>query len=135
MLSNKFQSVILVVEDDEFIQDLIERYLSPLDVELYFARNGLDGVKTYVNLLERGKRPEIVIMDINLPVKDGIETTRDIVTIDPDAVIYGFTAFYNTEKAQKLREAGAQKIIPRSVGFARFKSIIERSLVPAIVTN
>jgi len=133
MLSNKPCGIIFVVEDDEFIQDLMKRYLSSLDVEIFFAADGIEAVKKYIRLLESNKRPDIVIMDINLPGKDGIEVTKDILFIDPDAVIYGFTAFYGTDKAEKLKDAGARKISPRSVGFATFRKIIEDALAEQVV--
>ena len=122
------KGTILVIEDDEFIQDLIRRYLSNLNVEIYFASDGIEGVKIYNELMEKGKKPDIVIMDIGLPFKDGIEATREILQIDRDAVIYGFTAFYGTEKARKLLEEGAKAVIPRSVGFEKFREIIREAL-------
>ena len=122
------KGTILVIEDDEFIQDLIRRYLSNLNVEIYFASDGIEGVKIYNELMEKGKKPDIVIMDIGLPFKDGIEATREILQIDGDAVIYGFTAFYGTEKARKLLEEGAKAVIPRSVGFEKFREIIREAL-------
>lgn len=126
MLSNS--PIILVVEDDEFIQDLIARYLSSLGVEIHFASDGIEGVRKYEELMESGKRPDIVIMDIGLPFKDGIEVTREIMKIDRDAVIYGFTAFYGTEKAEALLNEGAKAVIPRSVGFEKFREIIREAL-------
>ncbi len=126
MLSNL--PIILVVEDDEFIQDLIARYLSSLNVEIYFASDGIEGVKMYEELMKIGKRPDIVIMDIGLPFRDGIEATREIMKMDKDAVIYGFTAFYGTEKAEALLNEGAKAVIPRSVGFEKFREIIKEAI-------
>jgi DNA-binding NarL/FixJ family response regulator len=125
-LSNR--KLILVIEDDELIQDLIKRYLASLNVEIVSAYDGEEGIEKYEYLIEKGKKPDIVIVDIGLPFKNGIEATKEILKIDPSAKIYGFTAFYGTEKAKKLIEAGAKKIISRSVGFETFRSIIEEDL-------
>ncbi len=135
MLSNKSRKVLLIVEDDEFIQDLIKRYLSSLNVELFSAYDGVQGVKKYEELMKIGKRPSLVIMDINLPFKDGIKATKEILSIDPDAIIYGFTAFYGTEKARELIDAGAKKVIPRTIGFEGFTSIIREALKEEIVAS
>jgi two-component system chemotaxis response regulator CheY len=134
MLSNSL-GVVLVAEDDQFIQDLIRRHLSSIGIEVFFASDGIEAVKKYSVLMESGKRPDIVIMDIGLPFKDGIEATKEILQIDEDATIFGFTAFYGTEKAKKLLDAGAKLIIPRSIGFEKFKEIIEEYLVGRMVVR
>lgn len=46
-------SVILVVEDEEPIQELIKEYLSPLNVEIYQALSGEEGVTLYRELLDK----------------------------------------------------------------------------------
>ena len=135
MLSNNGRGVVLIVEDDELILDLIKRYLSSLDIEIFTATDGINGVKKYKNLIKQNKKPDLVIMDISLPIVDGIETTKKILNVDPDAIIYGFSAFYGTQKAEKLREAGAKKIIPRSIGFAAFREIIKNSLPQKIIAH
>ncbi len=119
---------MLVIEDDELIQDLIKRYLANSNIELVSAYDGNEGVEKYKYLVEKGKRPDIVVVDIGLPFKNGIEATKEILSIDPSAKIYGFTAFYGTEKAKKLLEAGAKKIISRSLGFEMFRKIIEEDI-------
>ena len=127
MLSNP--PIILVVEDDKLIQDLIEKWLSTLGVELHFASNGLEGVRKYEELIRAGRRPDLVVMDIGLPIMDGVEATKEIMKTDPDARIYGFTAFYGTHKAEQLLNAGAIDVIPRSVGFEIFTRIIRDALM------
>ena len=127
MLSNL--PVVLVVEDDDLIRDLIYRWLSTIDVEIHFASNGAEGVIKYEELMKKGKVPDIVVMDIGLPIMDGIQATKEIMKLDPYAKIYGFTAFYGTRKAKQLIEAGAKKVIPRSVGFEMFTHIIRDALL------
>ena len=127
MLSNP--PVILVVEDDKLIQDLIERWLSSIGAEIHFASNGLEGVRKYEGLCKAGRKPDVVVMDIGMPIMDGVEATREIMRIDPGAKIFGFTAFYGTEKAKQLLNAGAIDIIPRSVGFETFARIIKEVLM------
>ncbi|RLF44291.1 MAG: response regulator [Thermoplasmata archaeon] len=119
--------IILVIDDEESIQELIAIYLSPLNVDIYPAYTGEDGVKLYESLLAQGKRPDAVIMDLKLPGINGIEATKRIKKIDPDAVIYGFTAFTNSWAREMIR-AGAKKVIPRSMGFSGLREIIRSSL-------
>ncbi len=119
--------IILVVDDEESIQELIAIHLSSLDAEIYPAYNGEDGVKLYAELYAEGKKPDVVIMDLKLPGINGIEATRRIKRIDPEALIYGFTAFTNSW-AKEMMRAGAKKIIPRSMGFSGLREILRSSL-------
>jgi len=67
--------IILLVEDDLAIVELLNLYFKPLNIELYRAHGGMEGVQLYRRLLSNGKRPDLVIMDIKLPAMNGIEAT------------------------------------------------------------
>jgi len=121
-------SVILVVEDEEPIQELIKEYLSPLNVEIYQALSGEEGVTLYRELLDKKRRPDVVVMDLKLPGIDGVETTRRIIAMDKKANIYGFTAYFGTEWSKELKDAGAKGVIARPVGFEGFRDIVKRIL-------
>lgn len=114
--------IVLVIEDEKDLQELIKKYIekAKLDIEIHSAFDGEEGIKKYKELMEKGKKPDLVIMDLKLPRMDGAEAAKKIKEIDEEAVIYGFTAFFNTDLAEKLMKAGAKKIIPRYVGFEGF---------------
>ncbi|RLF47685.1 MAG: hypothetical protein DRN10_03540 [Thermoplasmata archaeon] len=129
------EKVVLVVDDEPEIQELIKTYLPSAHFEVYSAYSGEEGIEKYEDLMERGKKPDLVIMDLNLSgskkiediVKqmngeemDGVKTTQKIINIDPDANIIGFTAFADLEWGQKLKEIGAKEVLSRSVGFEEF---------------
>ncbi|MEM1514308.1 MAG: response regulator [Candidatus Thermoplasmatota archaeon] len=116
---------MLVIEDEEPIQELIKEYLAPLKLEIHQAFSGEEGVEKYRELFENKKRPDIVIMDLKLPGIDGVEATKRILKIDPEANVYGFTAYFGTEWARELEKAGAKGIIARPVGFDGFREIIK----------
>ena len=115
-------NVILIVEDEKDMQELIKLYIKKagFDLEVYSAYDGREGVKKYRELMKKNKKPSLVVMDLKLPEMDGVEATKKIMKMDPDAVVYGFTAFFDTELAENLIKAGAKKIIPRHVGFVGF---------------
>jgi len=68
---------ILVVDDEDSIQELIKVYLSPLNVRIHSAFTGEDAVKMYEEMMYRGRKPSIVIMDLKLPGIDGMQTSTD----------------------------------------------------------
>ncbi|MFO7737876.1 MAG: response regulator [Desulfatiglandaceae bacterium] len=67
---------ILVVEDVDFNRDLLVQLLED-DYEVIEAANGQEGVK----LAER-ERPDLILMDLSLPVMDGWEATRQLKAND-----------------------------------------------------
>ena len=119
-----------MVDDEEPIQDLIRLYLSPLGVRLHAAYTGEDGVRMYADMLEDNKRPNLVLMDLKLPGIDGIETINRIMDIDSQARIFGFTAYSQSVWAAKMLNAGAERVIPRAIGFNGLREIVRESIFP-----
>ncbi|KAA0003862.1 MAG: response regulator [Thermoplasmata archaeon] len=121
---------ILIIEDEADMQELIKIYIakSNLDVEIHSSYTGEDGIKIYKELMEKGEKPDVVIMDLKLPGMDGVETTKRIIKMDKDAAIYGFTAFFDTNWADDLRKAGAKDVIPRTIGFDGFANRLKEIL-------
>ena len=114
--------VLLIVEDEKEMQELMKIYIKKagLNLEIYSAYNGKEGIELYKKLMEENKKPDLVIMDLKLPGMNGVEASKKILEMDPNATIYGFTAFFDTRLAEKLLKVGAKKIIPRHVGFKGF---------------
>ena len=69
---------ILVVDDNEFLLDLIQTTLEDEGIEVVSAKDGLDGYSAYINF-----KPDIVITDIQMPRKNGLEMMEHIRVHDP----------------------------------------------------
>ena len=78
---------ILYVEDEDMVRDGYERTLKRIAKEVYIAKDGIEGLKLY-----KEKLPDIVISDIKMPRKNGIEMARDIKAINPEQIILFTTA-------------------------------------------
>lgn len=129
------KKIVLVVDDEETMQDLIRRNLSRarIPIHVYSALTGEEGIEKYRVLMGRGKKPDLVIMDLNLTQWgsgkiDGVETTRQIINMDPEANIYGYTAWFATAWAKSLEKAGAKKVIERTILPSQFRQMIEEIL-------
>jgi DNA-binding NarL/FixJ family response regulator len=129
------KKIVLVVDDEDTMQDLIRRNLSrsKIPIQIYGALTGEEGVEKYRVLMERGKKPDLVIMDLNLTQwgggkLDGVESTRQIINMDSEANIYGYTAWFATAWAKSLEKAGAKKVIERTILPSQFRKMIEEIL-------
>ncbi len=129
------KKIVLVIDDEETMQDLIRRNLDlcKIPIAVYSALSGEEGVEKYKQLMERGEKPDLVLMDLNLTQWgkgeiDGVEATKRILSIDPEANIYGYTAWFATAWADKLLEAGAKEIIERTMLPSEFRKKIEEIL-------
>lgn len=66
------------------------------------AKNGLEAIS-----LARTLQPDVIVMDMEMPRKDGIETTTEIIAEQPDAKILILTSFSTTDRIAKAIRAGA----------------------------
>jgi CheY-like chemotaxis protein len=74
--------MILVIDDDSAMRETIRRMLESANYEVVEATSGVAGIKLF-----RLHRPRLVITDILMPDKDGIETVCEVRKIDPHARI------------------------------------------------
>jgi CheY-like chemotaxis protein len=112
---------ILVVDDDELLRRIYKAMLSG-EFEVIEAVNGKEGVEKYISHL-----PDLVLMDIKMPVMDGITATKEIKRINPDAVVVGVTA-YAPELGEDTLSAGAKTVIPKPLKREEFVEMIKKLL-------
>jgi len=102
---------ILLVDDEETFHEVLPIFLAKNKKYTFTVRcaiNGKEGVETYSKLRREGQKPDLVLMDIRMPVMDGVEATRRIIENDPKANIYLFTAYAKTEIERDALKAGAK---------------------------
>ncbi len=75
---------IIVVDDEDFIRDLYRDMFESRGHTVYAARSGEEAIR-YLKTMS--VRPDAIIMDHRMPGKDGIETTKEILSIDPNIPI------------------------------------------------
>ena len=99
---------ILIIDDIPQVREELRTLLTLAgDIEVIGeAINGLDGVRQAEAL-----RPEVVLMDLEMPVLDGYEATRQIKTLDPNCRIIALTIHDEEEARQKAVQAGVDDFI------------------------
>lgn len=113
-------SSILVVDDDEVIREVLQRTLK--DYNVLTACNGREAVELY-----KSHKPAIVLMDINMPEMNGVEATREIKKIDPDAKIVIVTS-YLKEHLNELQMLGVKHFVEKPFSIKKIRECVHRHL-------
>ena len=100
---------ILIVEDIELNIDLLTQILED-EYNLLVARDGAQGV----SLVEQNE-PDLILMDISLPIMDGYEATRTIRKTFQSLPIIGLSAHAMSGDADKARAAGCNDYLTKPV--------------------
>lgn len=101
---------VLIVDDHDLFVDALRALLETeqgIDV-VATAPDGLEAVERAVEL-----EPEVVLMDVSMPVLDGFEATRAIRTRAPDTRVLFVTGSNAEEDLERAREAGASGYISK----------------------
>jgi len=112
---------VLIVDDDQSVLEVLEVMLSK-NFRVITAKNGEEGVNLYAVY-----KPDVVLMDVMMPVMDGIEATRKIKEIDENAKILAITA-YASHKGKDMMDAGAIGVIEKPISRTKLIEIIERTI-------
>ena len=113
---------ILLVDDEEAFHILIPNFLALVEKHTFTVQcaiNGEVGVEEYSKLASDGQKPDLVLMDLRMPVMDGAEATKRIIENDPEAYIYLFTAYAGTEEESDALKAGAKGTISKGADWHR----------------
>jgi CheY-like chemotaxis protein len=116
---------ILIVEDNEMNRDMLSRRLERKGFEVAIAVDGEAGVRMTADLA-----PDVVLMDMSLPIIDGWEATRQLKADDATRSIpvIALTAHAMAGDEQKAREAGCDDYDTKPVNFKRLLGKIEAAL-------
>jgi two-component system chemotaxis response regulator CheY len=102
---------VLVIDDDDAVRQSLEMLLEAYDYEVVLARDGRQGLAAF-----RANKPDIVLVDLMMPVQDGIETIVEIRREWPGAFIVamsGGARIGNWDGLAVARELGADHAIEK----------------------
>jgi len=108
LLEPLLKTRVLVVDDHKIVREGLSSILSEQpDVEVIAqAGNGRDAID-----LTNRLKPNVVIMDVSMPLMNGDEATRRIKLLNPETRIIAFSMFEDKEIVQKMFRAGAESYV------------------------
>jgi CheY-like chemotaxis protein len=123
---------ILLVEDNEMNRDMLSRRLQRKGFEIVLAVDGAEGVAQ-----AKAAKPDLILMDVSLPVLDGLQATAQIKA-DPDCKgipIIALTAHAMADDRQKALAAGCDEYDTKPIDLPRLLEKIGKLLPGAAGTS
>ncbi len=119
---------ILLVEDNEMNRDMLSRRLQRRGYEVILAVDGQQGVD-----MSRAQSPDILLLDMSLPVKDGWQVAREMKADNAlkSIPIIALTAHAMADDRMRAMAAGCDDYDTKPVDLPRLLSKIEALLGPA----
>ncbi len=114
--------ISILVADDHFIVRMGLIALVNTEPDLAIVAEAADGNQAVEQFVKH--KPDLVLMDLRMPVKDGIEATMEICRQDPNARVLMLTTFEGDTDIHKALQAGAQGYV--------LKNATGQELIPAI---
>jgi len=104
----RFDASIMVVEDEEFIREILGEILADFGVKVTFGINGAEAIEMYSN---SEKRFDLVLVDFYMPGLNGRETMEQLLAIDPDARVVIMSGYTLDEDVNGLLACGAKDFL------------------------
>jgi PAS domain S-box len=101
---------VLIVEDIESNYQFLETTLKKTGIKIHWVKNGIDALDYCQKV-----NPDIILMDIQLPGKNGYEVTREILEHFPQLPIIAQTAYAFNDEKEKILEAGCVAYITKPI--------------------
>ncbi len=104
---------VLLADDHSLVRSGLEQLLKG-DAEIEVVGMAADGAQAVE--LTLANRPDVVLMDLQMPVLDGVEATRKIVEADDSVQVVVLTSFSDTERIVAALDAGAVGYLLKDTG-------------------
>ena len=114
---------LIIVDDHDLFREGIKTLLGKSQ-KVEFIGEAANG-KEFLNLLETNN-PDVVLMDISMPVMDGIEATKQAVQLYPDIKILALSMFGEEEYYYKMIQSGVRGFILKSAGINEVEIAIQQ---------
>ncbi len=117
---------ILIVDDEESIVKMLKRFLLTKKFEVSVAFDGLSALDVY-----KKEQPNLILLDIGLPGKNGLEVLKELKSFDENALIIMVTGNADAEIGRECLKVGAADYIAKPINLAA----LDRSVKTILYMN
>ena len=116
---------VMIVEDNELNMKLFHDLLEARGYNILETRDGMEALK-----MARSEKPDLILMDIQLPEVSGLEVTKWLKEDDDlrSIPVIAVTAFAMKGDEEKIREGGCEAYIAKPISVSSFLATVEQFL-------
>jgi two-component system response regulator AtoC len=114
---------LLIIDDEELICWSVKKEFEKNGMEVFTASNGADGLRSFIE-----NHPDIVLLDVKLPDRNGIDLLNEIKKLNQDAIVIIITSFGGVESAVAAIKDGAYDYIEKPFQLENIKITINRAV-------
>jgi two-component system response regulator (stage 0 sporulation protein F) len=117
------QKQILIVDDQYGIRVLLNELFQEEGFETHLAANGTQSLS-----IVKEQRPDLILLDMNLPDMSGIDVLKRIKMIHPNAIVMIMTAYADLEMINETKELGALSCFSKPFDIVDIKENVKRNI-------
>lgn len=120
-----FSGKILLVDDEPHIRKFVALILKKFgDPQVIEASNGQEALR-----LMRETPPDLILLDVNMPVLDGVQTLGAIMQENPEAIVVMLTSLVNRQTVEECLRLGATGYIRKDTPSVEIRSELLRIII------
>lgn len=116
---------VLVVDDEELVRRSTERVLRREGHEVVAVADGQQALRQY-----REDRPDVVMLDLEMPGWSGQETLTELLAVDPAAAIIMVTGYGTPRQQRELCALGARQVVIKPWNVAALLGALAQAVEP-----
>ena len=116
---------ILLVDDEDFIRDLGKRVLEKAGFNVVTASNGREAIEIYK---ARGRKISLVILDLIMPEMDGKQCLKELLKINPGAMVLVASGYSASDPTKEALESGAKGFVPKPFNVRQLLQTVRKVL-------
>lgn len=125
----------MIVDDAEYMREMLEEIIETYDAPNRYeivgvAADGVEAIAKYRELMDAGKRPDVVTLDIVMPNMDGVVVINELKKHDPAVNIIAISALGSPDTIDRVMQAGAKDYIIKPFSVDDLMDTIKNTCTP-----
>ena len=125
----------MIVDDAEYMREMLEEIIETYDAPDKYevagvAGDGDEAIAKYRELMDTGRRPDVVTLDIVMPNTDGVVVINELKKCDPDVNIIAISALGSPDTINRVMQAGAKDYIIKPFSVDDLMDTIRNTCTP-----